>query len=385
VAVSSAGADAFGVTVTDADSPSDSTAYVVLRDPTGRVGTAQPVPNAQQVLGLAFAAGGLELLTANSKQGDACCGSAGVVRLGAGGHFSRARMLVGRLAGATEGQLVPVSGRLVAAIATERGVWSAQSSRGAQFGRVHRLTSGDARPETFSAAGLAAGSAIVAWAQRDKRNPDPRTIYTAAGTARGAPSQRHPAVTVVASHRVDEVAIAGAGGPTIAWIESWFDSRGGYHSQVELADLSHPRQTRAFPVSGQIASDLVFASDGKGDQLLAWKTCTRAGSCSVREVVRRTGTRFAGPARLGGVEPAEAPSAALTPSGAGVVGWIARGEVLASEVRAGAVRFGAARIISDAGDASGLALQGGPASTALAAWSQGVLAPHVVGAAYRAG
>jgi hypothetical protein len=346
------------------------------------MGTALRVPNAQQVLGVAFAAGGVEILTGTSKAGDACCGSAGVVRLGGGGHFSGGRMLVGQLAGDTQGELIPVSGRLVAAIATERGVWSAQSSRGARFGSVHRLTSADARPETFSAAGLTTGSAIVAWAQRDKGNATPRTIYTAAGTPHAAPSHRNPVVTVEPSHRVDEVAIAGAGGPTIAWIESWFDSRGGYHSQVEVADASHPRQARAFPVSGQIASDLSFTADGKGDQLLAWKTCTRAGACSVREAVRRSGARFAGPARLGATDPAEAPSAALTSSGVGVVGWIARGDVFGSELPAGAVRFGAVRRVSSSGDASGLVLEGGPTSTALAAWSQGVLAPQVVGAAY---
>lgn len=199
VALSPAGAAAVGVTVTDADAAANSTAYAVMRDSSGAVGTVKPVPSAQQVLGLAFAAGGVELLTGSSDPGDACCGSVGVVRMSTGGGFSGGRSLVGGLAGATQGQLIPVSGRLVAAIATERGVWVTQSSRAARFGRVHRLTSPEARPETFSAAPLAAGSAIVAWAQRDKGNSDPRTIYVAVGTARSAPVKRRSTVTVTSS------------------------------------------------------------------------------------------------------------------------------------------------------------------------------------------
>jgi len=383
VALSSDGAAGFGLSVVDTDAPSNATAYVVTREPSGQIGSAQAVPAVQQVLGLAYAAGGLELLTASSKTGDACCGSAGVVRLGQ--RFGSVRMLVGGLAGATQGALIPVSGRLVAAVATERGVWVAQSSRGAEFSRAHQLTSADARPETFSAAPLAAGSAIVVWAQRDKGNADPRTVYIAQGTAKTAPLKRHPAISVASTHRIDEVAAAGRGGPTIAWIESWFDKQGAYHSQVEVADVSHPRQARAFSVSGQIASDLSFTTDAKGDQLLAWKTCTRSGACSVRQAVRRAGARFIGPGRLGSIESTEAPSAALAPSGAGVIAWITRGDVLASELGAGATRPGSPQTVSGAGLATDLVVQAGPSGTALAAWSQGVLAPEVVGAIDRIG
>lgn len=152
---------------------------------------------------------------------------------------------------------------------------------------------------------------------------------------------------------------------------------------MAVADLAHPRQVRSFPVSGQIASEVSFAASTKGDQLLAWKTCSRAGACSVREVVRRAGARFSGPGRLGPIEATEAPAAALSASGEGLIGWIARGHVLTADLRPKGMQFGSAHTVSSAGDATDLALQFAPTGTAMAIWSEGVLAPEVVGAVYR--
>ena len=37
---------------------------------------------------------------------------------------------------------------------------------------------------------------------------------------------------------------------------------------------------------GELASGIAFAADAKGDQLLAWKGCTLAGTCVLRDALR---------------------------------------------------------------------------------------------------
>src|SRR5205807_1514636 len=123
---------------------------------------------------------------------------------------------------------------------------------------------------------------IVAWTAQARRSSTPRTIFAATGSARSAPRRAHPILTVPSGHQIDELAIAGDGapaapsagpGPTIAWIESWYDRRGAYHSQVEVTDLGHAGQVRSFAIAGTIAADLSFAQDTRGDELLGWNVC----------------------------------------------------------------------------------------------------------------
>ncbi len=385
VAFGSSGAAAVGFAVQDADNPTNSIGYVVWRGAGGTLSRVRQVPSAQQVLALAFDGSAVALLTGSSRAGDPCCGAAAVVRMNRGGAFTGPRILVRALSGATAGQLVPIRHGLTAVVGTERGLWAAQASRGGRFGRTHRLTSEDARPEAIAAAAGASGGAMIAWAQRDRGNPVPGTIYLASGTARSAPSRRRPVITVGAGRRIDEVALAGntAGrGPSLAWIDSWYDRRGVYHSRVEIADLALPKQVRSFAVLGQIAAGLSFAQDPRGDQLLSWKTCTRAGACTVRAAVRRPGRSFDGPRRLGSIEAGQSPSAALSRNGEGLIAWVHQGHVLAAALAPHRTRFGGAHTVSGTNYAADLTLAFGPGRTALAVWSQGTLAPEVVGSVF---
>lgn len=396
LAFSSSGITAVSFGVQDADDPATSTAYAAWRTAGARLSKPRRVPEAQQVLGLAFDGDALELLTGNSPAGDACCSSTGVVRMTGGKAFGHAHTLERGLAGATVGELIVFSGRTLAALATERGVWVAQSSGSGRFGPVHLLTGSDARPEALRTAPLAAGGAIVAWTARDRHSSVPKRIFVAAGTAHSAPGGAHAVLSVPNSHRIDELAIVGdaaspgpgspvIAGPSVAWVESWYDRRGAYRSQVALADLAHPRQVRSFVIPGTIASGLSFAGDARGDQLLAWKSCAVSGACAVREAVRRAGRRFAAPARLGSVDAAGAPVATLASGGEGLVGWVDQGHVIATALRPTAVRFGASHTVSATNYAADLTLGFGASGAAVAAWSQGTLAPDVVGAVYRPG
>lgn len=394
VQFSQAGAAAIAFSVQDADNPATSSAFTARRAAGGRLSSAHEVPAAQQVLGLAFGSGALELLTGDGSATQACCSTVNVVRMTGGRRFGRPHRLLRGLAGATAGELLSVSGRFVAVIATERGVWVDQSSPAGRFGSAHLLTSSDARPEAMSAAPLAAGGAIVAWTEHDQHSSVPRQVFVAKGGANNAPGSAQPVLSVPSSHAIDEVAVVGSasgpngrpargGGPTLAWIESWYDRRGAFHSQVQLADLTHPKRVKSVRVPGEIASGLSFVQNARGDQLLSWRACTTGGTCSTREVLRRAGRRFGAPRRLGSIDPGEEPTAALAPSGAGLVGWIDGGRVLAAGLRASTVRFAAARVVSETGLATDLTLGFGPTGTALAVWSEGTLAPQVLGAVYR--
>ncbi len=394
VQFSPSGGAAVAFSVRDVDNPAISTAFAARRAAGGRVTGAQAVPGAQQALGLAADSGSFDLLTGESAPNQACCGSVSVVRMSAAGRFGRAHRLLGGLSGAAAGQLLNVSGRLIAAVATGRGVWIAQSSKAGRFGAAHLLTSSDARPEAMSAAPLAAGGAIVAWTERDRRSSAPRQVFVASGATDSAPGGAHAALSVPSAHRIDELSIAGSAtpagggpahaiGPTLAWIESWYDKRGGYHSQVQVADLAHPTQTRSFAVPREIASALSFAESARGDQLLSWKACDIGGSCSVRVVLRRAGRKFGTPSRVGSVDTGEEPAATLAPDGTGLVGWIDRGQVLAAALPRTRARLAAPRVVSGTGLDDGLALGFGPTGTALAVWSEGTSAPEVFGAVYK--
>ncbi len=386
LSVSAAGVAAVGFGVQDSDHPSVSTAFASWRTAAGRLSGPRRVPAAKQVLDLAFEGPGLDLLTGTSPRGQACCSAAEVLRMSPDGRFGHQRTLVTGLTGPAAGRLVPLPSRLLAAVATDRGVWVAQTAPSGRFGAVHVLTAADARPNAVQAAALANGGAIVAWTQTDRRSSTPRRIYVAAGTVRQAPGPGRPVLSVASGHRIDELALAGGPGPpTLAWIESWYDRHGVYQSRVGAADLTRSVRPRWFATRGLIASGLSLAGDGGGDRLLAWKTCDVAGACSVRELVRRSGRRFGTAARLATIDAAAAPAASLASSGDGLVGWIDRGHVFAAALRARATRFGSPHTVSSTNYAANLALGFGPRREAIAVWSQGTLAPDVIGAVYRLG
>jgi hypothetical protein len=375
---------AFGVE--DADNSANSTARTAWRSAGGTLYAPRRVPKAQRVLDLAFSSDGLMMLTGESPSDQACCSSAGIARMPTAHSFRQSLTLIRGLAGATEGQLLSFSGRLLAAVATERGVWVAQTYSGERFGPVHQLAARAVRPQELQAAALNGGGTVVVWSATDRSSKVPRRVYLANGTVHSAPGGAHALLSVRNGHGIDELALTdGAGGPTVAWIESWYDRGGAYHSQVALADVSHPRQSKIFAISSTIASGLSFASDSAGDQLLTWRTCTWSVRCTVRVAVRRAGSRFAGPFRLGTLDAAGMPVAALGPHGDGLIGWIADGHVLASPLPAGSTRPQSAQIVSSTNYAADLTLAFSPSDYAIATWSQGTLAPDVMGAAYRRG
>jgi hypothetical protein len=383
LAFSAGGLAAIGFAVEDQDNPAGSTAFATVRSASGKLTAPHQIPASQQVLGLAWGGRTLQLLTGYSPAGQPCCSAAGVVGMPTGGRFGRERQLVSGLAGATVGQLVGLGRRMLAVVATERGVWISQSSSSGRWGPGRQLAGGGG-PEAVAATALPKGRTAVAWVGGSSSAIGPRTVFTATGSSTRPPRRGHAAITVARNHAVDEMAIApGPSGATVAWIESWYDTRGNYHSQAVAADLAHPRRTTSFPIAGTIASGLAFGGDARGDQVLAWKACTWSASCTTRAVVRSGGKAFGRPAQLGSIDAAEAPAVAVSSDGAALAGWIDRGHVLARALKPHVTRFSAAGVVSATNYAANLALTFGPSNAAIAAWSQGTFAPDVVGAVYR--
>jgi hypothetical protein len=387
LALSPRGDAAGAFSVQDEDSPAVSDPFLVIRAAGGGVSAPFAVSGAQLVLDLAYDRSGLRLLTGTSESGKACCSNVQTLSLLRDGRFGRASTIVGQLAGATVGSLTPLpSGRLLATVATDHGVWVAQSSPGGGFGATRRLTAAAAMPWTTAATADARGQTAVAWTETKGQQGElaPDKIYIANGSERAVPGRPHPAFTVPAGHQIDEIGLApSADGVTAAWIESWFDMRGAYRAQVVVSDLSAGSTRRVFSVGGQTASGLALAGDARGDQIVAWRSCVASGSCTARAAVRTAGRPYGGSQWLGAIDPGQSPAAAISPSGDGLVGWIGAGHVVAAERRPGARGLGAARTVSATSYASGLALAFGSSRNAVAAWTQGTLSPDVVGAVFR--
>ncbi len=385
IAFSASGAAAVSYSVENADNPSQSHSYVAWRSARGRRSEPQRIPSSQEILGSDFNGSTLELLSGTSPSKEGCCSSVAVRSLSSRGTLGHPQRLVSKLTGATSGRLLSLSNGMFAAIATGRGVWVSQSPSRGSFGPVHLLTSGDARPQAMRAAELDDGGAIVAWTETN-RSTGPyaaRQIFVATGAATSAPARARALVTVAKGHSIDELGLVGSGRqPALAWIESWYDGNGNYRSQVVVADISHPGQRRRIAVHGTIASGLAFVANGAGKQVLSWRTCTFKGSCTARAEARASGGRFARDSRLGSIDAAAVPTAAVASRGEALVGWIADGHVLAADLRAHARRFAAAETVSATHYAADLTLGFAPTGDAIAVWSQGTLAPDVMGAAY---
>ncbi len=174
----------------------------------------------------------------------------------------------------------------------------------------------------------------------------------------------------------------GAGGATLAWIDSNYDPKGNYRSGVRAADLAQLKNVTAFQRSGVMASGLTFAADSRGDQVLAWKACSWSGSCSVEASVRTAGRAFGKAARLGYIDAGEVPSLAVAPGGQALVGWITGGHVLAAYLAAHSTRFGNAVMVSSTIYAADVTVAFRPNGSAVAVWSQNTLAPEIVGALF---
>lgn len=386
LAIGPNGQGAAAFSVQDQDHPALSRPFVAMRSPGGRVSAPRAVPGAQLVLDLTFAGGTLGVLTGNSEPGKACCSSVQASSLASRG-FGRPQTLASKLTGSTIANLTTLpSGRRLATIATDRGVWVAQSQPGGGFGATHRLTTAPAMPWTVAAAADSRGQTVVAWTATSGQQGEiaPNQIVAAAGSERAAPGGARSVFTAAAGRAIDELALAPAGGAiTGGWVESWFDRAGAYRSQLVVSDLAAGSRGRVFSVPGQTPSGLVIAGNGRGDEIVAWKSCVSSGGCTAVAAVRRAGRGFGPAQRLGPIDPGQSPAAAVGGGGDSLVGWIASGQVDAAERRPGASQLSAARTVSSTSFAANLALAFGPGRTALAAWTQGTLAPDVVGAVFK--
>jgi hypothetical protein len=386
LAFSPAGGTAIGFGIEDEDNPPNSQAFTALRAPRGAVAGQRRVPGAQAVLDLAYDGPSLVALAGTSPPGLSCCSSAEVIRGLPGRRFGPARTVIGGLAGATQGRLVMLGGRVLAAVATERGVWVAQSSPAGRFGPARRLSADGALPQALAATSLPGGQSVVAWTALPGPSDSggPQSITVARGSLQHAPQGHAVVLSVPTGHAIDELALAsGAAVATVAWIESWFDSGGGYHSQLWFADLRRAVRAQAISAPGELASGLSFGADARGDQAIAWSACTIDGSCLARGALRPSGRRFAAPRTLGAIDAGQNPAVALAPTGQALTGWLDQGHVMAAAAARGATRPGPAHVVSRTGFAADLTLGFGPIGQALAVWTQGTLAQTLTGAVYR--
>jgi hypothetical protein len=304
----------------------------------------------------------------------------------AGGAIGRARTLIGGLGGPTQGRLLTLkNGAMLAAVATERGVWVMQSAKSNRFGAQHLLTHGGQMPETLDAAWLGGESSIVAWtaAKGIAGQAAPRSISYALGARTHAPRGVKTAVTVPAGHRIDELAVAARhGGATAAWVESWSDKNNAYHSVVRAMDIAPHATVRNLSPANRLASGLSFAGDVAGEQEIAWASCTFQAACQTQADGRGAKGAFGALRTLGSIDASEEPAAAVGPRGHALVGWVRGGRPVAASTASAGGRFGGTSNLSSTTFALDLTVAFGSGGAGLAAWTQGTLNPSVVGAAY---
>jgi hypothetical protein len=265
-------------------------------------------------------------------------------------------------------------------------VWAAQSGTNGRFGRTHRLSKVGMLPESVDATSLTGGHSAVVWtAKSGLYVAGPRTIFEARGSLAAGPSSSRSALTVPLGHRIDELAVVSHGTvPTVAWIESWFDTLGLYHSQAYVADLTAHPAPRALSPANELASGLSFAADARGAQVIAFRSCDVIGDCTLSAALRPARGSFARLVGLGAVDASQFPSVAEGAGGQALIGWSTQGHVLAAVARAGAGRFGPTKTVSNTGFAADITTAFAPSGDALAVWTQGTLSESVLGAVYRA-
>ena len=387
IAFSPFGAAAVGYGIQDEDVPANSTAFAAGRTARGKIDRPRKIGDAQQILSLAYRGQNLELLTGTSPKGLSCCSSVQARGSSKDGGFGPARTLISGLAGATIGRIVALPDGLLAVIATEHGVWVAQSAPSGRYGSVLRLTAPSALPEAMDASSLPNGQSAVAWTARPNRGAaGPTKIFVAKGSQKRPPRGAGTTITVPAGHRIDELALAASPSvPTVAWVESWFDAAGAFHSRVVAEDVRSKAKARPLSSPDELAAGLSFAADAKGEQALAWKACDSTGDCSVRAVVRPARGHFSPVAALPAVDASQTPAVTVSSRGVALIAWIQSGHVLAAQASPRSTRFGAAHVVSITNFAADLTLAFGPGRQALAAWTQGTLNQSVIGAVFSSG
>lgn len=375
-AVSAQGTGAVGYGVTDIDNPVSSTAFTLTRTSGGSLLGPNQVPGVKQVLALAWEGRTETVLTGTADATQTCCSAAQTSQATGRGLHS----IVTGLADATEGRLIPVAGRLLAVVGTERGVWAAQSDAHGRFGSTHKLA-GSAVIGALDAVAVSQNRTVTGWATT--ASP---AIWIARGSANVAPRSAQRVISVPSGRSIDEFELAPAptpaGGATAVWIETWNDSRDAFHSVVMTADLTGAPSRRQLSSSRELAAGLAVAGDAVGDQAIAWKRCDSTGACALRATLRVAGARFGAVQRLPAIDASEVPALAVSVAGEAVLGWTQNGHVLAADAPLGVKRFSSAHTVSSTIDATDLGIAFGPASTALATWTQGTPGEAVMGAVY---
>jgi hypothetical protein len=385
LAVSASGAAEAAFGIEDVDTPGSAQAQAALRSAAGAVIAARPVPGAAQSLATAFAGGAAALLTGVAAPGETCCSAVQALRLSAGGTSGPAQTVLSGLTGQTLGQLLALPGdRLLAAIATEEGVWASAGGASGHFAPARRLAGPARSPQSLASAWLGGGATILAWASApgSPGTAVPGSVTVAQGARFGAPRQTRTAVTLPAGHRVQEVGVAAqARSATIAWIDGWFDRRGDAHDQVNALDLVP--HARPFALSGDGGQDsgLQFGGDPAGDQAVAWKSCTTGGACVVQIASHAPGRPFGQVRSMGSIDPGQLPSLAVGGHGQLLLAWERAGAPVAAVGSAGHV-LSAAHRLSSTTYAFDITAARNSGRTGVVAWSQGTLNPSVVGAAY---
>lgn len=392
LAYSSAGTAASAFGVYDEDDPGISHGSLAQAGATGSFGGARAVPGTQQVFGLTYRGANLELLAGTSPHVlefgalEPCCSDAFSLLASPRGAVSRRHTLVTQLDGASEGQLVSVGTRLLAAVADEEGVWAAQSDTHGRFGPTRALDTTGAWVNSLASAGLTGGGTIVVWsAKASQFAPGPLTIFAARGTAARAPALATVAITVPPTHEIDSVAVAAHDRvPTVAWVESWYDAKGVRHSQVYAEDLAGAHRAHALSPATTLASDVTMAAGTNGAQVVAFQSCTRENACTL-DAVTRHGAGFTRATVLGASDASEAPAVAESALGEAMVAWITPAGGVRAALAAPGRRFAQPVLVSSTAYAADLAAAFAPSGrTGLLAWTQGTFEQSLVASTYAA-
>jgi hypothetical protein len=364
-----------------ADVPSAGAAWVSA---VGPAGAPRIVPHAREVLGAGVFGGVLDLLAATAGHGRTCCGTVELLSLGPHG-FTTPRPLLADAGGRALGALIPAGRGILAAFGSPGGVWVAQARPGGHFGPVHRLTPSTEAAQTLSAAPLSRGRTLLAWTAGPQVVPGtatPASIMIAQGTATHVPGPARAMLTLPAGHAIAELALLGApAAPAVAWVDDSSSDTGTPVSAVITASLADPARRTTFPSPG-IVSGLTGAADAHGDELLAWESCDPVPVCRVMTVSGTAGGGFGAPASLGTIDASSGPAVALSPRGAGEVGWISGGRVLVARRAGPSGRFGAPVRLAGDRSAANLTLAATPDGHVVAAWDDGLPAETVLSATF---
>ena len=375
----------------DEDQPAIAQA-LLAQGPPRRPGPVRAIPGAQQVLATAYAGRRLVVLAGSSPGGQSCCSAVHVGAPSAPG-FGAGRVLISGLGGATQGLLVPAGPRLLAVVATERGVWASLSTPGGKrFGSARRLTATRELPQAVAAIPRADGGVIVAWAARTTSvtGPGPSELSLAQAGPGGLPSGGQVLVRVPASRAIDEIGLAAGPAPSVAWVESTVDARGGFRSLVRVVALGGPARPSTLSDPGQLASGLAVAGSVGGVQVLSWKACQADGACAVRAVLGQpaapgasSAIRYSRAFGLGQIDPSETPAAVVTSGKKPIVAWIDPDGV--QSATAGATGFAAPHRLFRSPYAASVAAVAGPAGGAVVAWVNGTARERVLAAVHSGG